>query len=144
MMEALIFYHLPLFNFSHIERFRSPCFSTFMLCGVFMIMVWFYEIIKIIYGIIQYKTYDRYGWLNISISLFLVQLKNYVQTTLILKAFCPGFLSCFSIFTSMNRSVLSGASVSNIVVGVHLPGAPNYFSRVCTHFFYQKTVSKLG
>lgn len=40
--------------------------------------------------------------------------------------------------------MLSASSVSNIVVGVHLPGAPNYFSRVCIHFFEQETVLKLG
>lgn len=75
---------------------------------------------------------------------FLSPIKELCSSHINLKSFLSKLsLLCFSIFTSMNRSVLSGASVSNIVVGVHLPGAPKYFSRVCIHFFEQKTVLKL-
>lgn len=101
MKKVLSFNFLPLISFtyfSHIESFRSPCFSSF-ICGVFMfvIMVWFYNR-KVIYDRVYYKTYDRYGYLGIFIFLFLVKLKNYFQITFILKTFCLSPFFCISLF----------------------------------------------
>lgn len=99
---SLIFCILPLFNFSRIESLRSPCFSTFMLCGVFM-MVILYKIIKIIYDIIHYKTCDRYGYLDILIFLFLVKelLSNHINLKNFLSKsphLCFCFYVCWQVY----------------------------------------------